>query len=177
VLRRLSIEGKTKAIETYIKEWSQSDDKLLIFGLHREPLVYLSEKFKSPLIAGGVSSKQKQKMVNDWKTSDNQFMFANIESAGTGVDGLQEVCSNMIIVELPWRPSDLWQVIGRLDRSGQKMSPNIKYLLSEDTIDMQMWDMLQDKEEVITAVNKGIDIKKSESGMRAVMRKLRKKKK
>ena len=177
VLRKLSIEGKIKAIETYIKEWSQSDDKLLIFGLHREPLDYLSEKFKSPLIAGGVSSKQKQKMVNDWKTSDKQFMFANIESAGTGVDGLQDVCSNMIIIELPWRPSDLWQVIGRLDRSGQKISPNIKYLLSEDTIDMQMWDMLQDKEEVITAVNKGIDIKKSESGMRAVMRKLRKKKK
>jgi len=177
VLRNLSITGKVKAIETYIKEWSQSDEKLLIFGLHREPLDYLSEKFQSPLIAGGVSSKKKQQMVNDWKTSDKQFMFANIESAGTGVDGLQDVCSNMIIIELPWRPSDLWQVIGRLDRSGQKISPNIKYLLSDDTIDIQMWEMLQDKEEVITAVNKGIDIKKSQSGMRAVMKKLRNKKK
>jgi len=177
VLRNLSITGKIKAIETYIKEWSQSDDKLLIFGLHREPLDYLSEKFQSPLIAGGVNSKKKQQMVNEWKTSDKQFMFANIESAGTGVDGLQDVCSNMIIIELPWRPSDLWQVIGRLDRSGQKISPNIKYLLSDDTIDIQMWEMLQDKEEVITAVNKGVDIKKSENGMRAVMRKLKKKKK
>ena len=100
-----------------------------------------------------------------------------MESAGTGVDGLQNVCSNMIILELPWRPSDLWQVIGRLDRSGQKRSPNIKYLLSDDTIDIQMWEMLQAKEEVITAVNKGQDIKKSESGMRAVMKKLKQKKK
>ena len=100
-----------------------------------------------------------------------------MESAGTGVDGLQNVCSNMIILELPWRPSDLWQVIGRLDRSGQKNSPNIKYLLSDDTIDIQMWEMLQAKEEVITAVNKGQDIKKSESGMRAVMKKLKQKKK
>tara|TARA_R110002049_G_scaffold53852_6_gene150280 strand:- start:126 stop:1814 length:1689 start_codon:yes stop_codon:yes gene_type:complete len=178
VLRKLSIEGKLKAIESFIKDWSQSDEKLLIFGLHREALDHLSEKFKAPLIAGGVSSKQKQKIVNDWKLpKSSQFMFANIESAGTGVDGLQEVCSNMIIIELPWRPSDLWQVIGRLDRSGQKSSPNIKYLLSDDTIDIEMWEMLQDKEEVITAVNKGIDIKKSENGMRAVMRKLKKKKK
>ena len=40
---------------------------------------------------------------------------------------------------------------------------------------MEMWDMLQAKEEVISAVNKGVDVKKSDSGMRAVMKKLRKK--
>jgi SWI/SNF-related matrix-associated actin-dependent regulator 1 of chromatin subfamily A len=177
VLRKLSIEGKLKAVESYLKDWSQSNEKLLVFGLHREPLDYLSEKFKSELIAGGVSSKDKQRIVKEWQVNKNQFLFANMESAGTGVDGLQNVCSNMIILELPWRPSDLWQVIGRLDRSGQKTSPNIKYLLSDDTIDIQMWEMLQAKEEVITAVNKGQDIKKSESGMRAVMKKLKQNKK
>ena len=176
-LRKLSIDGKLKAIESYLKDWSQSNEKLLVFGLHREPLDYLAEKFKAELIAGGVSSKDKQRIVKEWQTNKSQFLFANMESAGTGVDGLQNVCSNMIITELPWRPSDLWQVIGRLDRSGQKNSPNIKYLLSDDTIDIQMWEMLQAKEEVITAVNKGQDIKKSESGMRAVMKKLKQKKK
>ena len=173
VLRKLSIEGKLKAVESYLRDWSQSNEKLLVFGLHREPLDYLSEKFKADLIAGGVSSKDKQRIVKEWQVNNKQFLFANMESAGTGVDGLQNVCSNMIILELPWRPSDLWQVIGRLDRSGQKNSPNIKYLLSDDTIDIQMWEMLQAKEEVITAVNKGQDIKKSDSGMRAVMKKLK----
>ena len=161
----------------YLREWSQSNEKLLIFGLHREPLDILSEKYDSPLIAGGVSSKKKQEIVNDWKTNDKQFLFANISSAGTGVDGLQDICSNMIIIELPWRPSDLWQVIGRLDRSGQTRSPNIKYLLSDDSIDVEMWEMLSKKEEVITAVNKGIDIKKTKSGMKYVMDKLKNKKK
>ncbi len=177
VLRKLSIEGKVKAIESYLKDWKQSDEKLVVFALHRTQLDYLSEKFKGPLIAGGVSSKQKQQIVKDWQVSKDQFLFANIESAGTGVDGLQNVCSNMIILELPWRPSDLQQVVGRLHRSGQKIAPNVKYLLSDETIDMQMWKMLQAKEEVITAVNKGIDIKKSGSGMREVMKMLRKKKK
>lgn len=174
VLRKLSISGKLKSIEAYLKDWSQSNEKLLVFGLHREQLDYLSEKFKCDLIAGGVSSKDKQKIVKDWQVNNKQFLFANMESAGTGVDGLQLVCSNMVIIELPWRPSDLWQVIGRLDRSGQKVSPNIKYLLSDETIDMQMWEMLQAKEEVITAVNKGQDIKKSKSGMKMVMEKLKK---
>ena len=175
VLRKLSIEGKIKAIESYLSDWKQCDDKLLVFGIHREQLKSLSEKYKCPLIAGGTSSVSKQKIVNDWKTNDKQFLFANIQSAGTGVEGLQDVCSNMIITELPWTPSALWQVIGRLDRSGQKISPNIKYLISNKTIDVEMWDMLQDKEEVVTAVNKGIDIKRSKSGMKAVMQKMLKK--
>ena len=36
-LRKLSIEGKLKAIESYLRDWSQSNEKLVVFGLHREP--------------------------------------------------------------------------------------------------------------------------------------------
>ena len=105
-LRNLSIEGKLKAVESYLRDWSQSNEKLVVFGLHREPLNYLSEKFKCDLIAGGVSSKDKQSIVKNWQVNDKQFLFANIESAGTGVDGLQNVCSNMIIIELKCRKSE-----------------------------------------------------------------------
>ena len=98
-----------------------------------------------------------------------------MESAGTGVDGLQLVCSNMLIIELPWRPSDLTQVIGRLDRSGQEEPVTVTFALSDDTIDSEMFEMLADKELVTEAVNKGIDIKRNGSGMRAVMKKIMKK--
>ena len=83
----------------------------------------------------------------------------------------------MLILELPWRPSDLVQAIGRLDRSGQKNATTVTFLLSDETIDKQMWDMLKDKEEVAEAVNKGIDIKKQNSGMKEVMKKIFKTKK
>jgi SWI/SNF-related matrix-associated actin-dependent regulator 1 of chromatin subfamily A len=176
VMRKLSIEGKLKGIELYLRDWKQAENgKLLIFGLHREPLEYLSTKFKSKLIAGGVSSLKKQEIVKEWIEDDNMFLFANMQSAGTGVDGLQLVCSNMLILELPWRPSDLSQAMGRLDRSGQKSSTTVSFMLSDDTIDSQMWDMLADKEEVTEAVNKGKDIKKQGSGMASVIKKLLKK--
>jgi SWI/SNF-related matrix-associated actin-dependent regulator 1 of chromatin subfamily A len=176
VMRKLSIEGKLKGIELYLRDWKQAENgKLLIFGLHREPLEYLSTKFKSKLIAGGVSSLKKQEIVKEWIEDDNMFLFANMQSAGTGVDGLQLVCSNMLILELPWRPSDLSQAMGRLDRSGQKSSTTVSFMLSDDTIDSQMWDMLADKEEVTEAVNKGKDIKKQGSGMAQVIKKLLKK--
>lgn len=175
MMRKLAIEGKAKAIELYLKDWKESGKKLVVFGIHKELLIHLAEKFKCPLIAGGVSSKQKQEIVKHWIKSDDIFLFANMESAGTGVDGLQLVCSNMLIIELPWRPSDLTQVIGRLDRSGQEEPVTVTFALSDDTIDSEMFEMLADKELVTEAVNKGIDIKRNGSGMRAVMKKIMKK--
>lgn len=172
VLRKLTIQGKLKALEQYLKDWKPSGKKLVIFGLHREELEYLADKFKSMLIAGGVSSKDKQKIVKAWIENDDVFLFANITSAGTGVDGLQLVCSNMLIIELPWRPSDLEQVIGRLDRSGQLEPSTIRFMLNNETIDQQMWEMLQEKELNTEAVNKGIDLDKNQSGMKMVLRKL-----
>jgi SWI/SNF-related matrix-associated actin-dependent regulator of chromatin subfamily A-like protein 1 len=173
MMRKLAIEGKMKAIELYLRDWKQAEKgKLLVFGIHREPLDYLSEKFKSMLIAGGVSSIKKQEIVKEWIENDDMFLFANMQSAGTGVDGLQKVCSNMLILELPWRPSDLTQAIGRLDRSGQKSSTCVSFMLSDETIDNEMWQMLSDKEQVTEAVNKGVDIRRNKSGLKSVMRKI-----
>lgn len=171
-LRRLSIEGKIKEIEGFIRDWKVGGKKLIIFGIHKDPLLYLSEKFKSKLLAGGVTAIQKQKIITDWVTNDEPLLFANITSAGTGVDDLQKVCSNMLIIELPWRPSDLEQVIGRLDRSGQNEPSTIRFMLSETTIDKQMWKMLEEKEIATTAANQGIDIVSQSSGMKTVMRML-----
>lgn len=173
VLRKLAIEGKVKAIDQFLKDWKQAGlGKLVIFGIHREPLQILSQKYKSDLIAGGTTAEQKQAIVKRWISNDELFLFANIQSAGTGVDGLQNVSSDMIIIELPWRPSDLTQTIGRLDRSGQKNATTIRFLLNETTIDQQMWEMLEDKEQVAEAVNKGVDVKRNKSGLKAVIKKI-----
>jgi len=172
VLRKLSVEGKMKAIEQYLRDWKVSKEKLVIFGIHREPLEYLSEKFNSKLLAGGVSAIKKQKIIKDWISNDEPFLFANQASAGTGVDGLQTVCSNMLVIELPWRPSDIEQFVARIDRSGQEEPPNINFMLSDETIDKQMWKMLEDKEIMTSAANQGLDLEKEQSGMKMVLKML-----
>ncbi len=172
VLRKLSIEGKLKAIEQYLNDWKECGKKLVIFGVHRETLEYLANKFNSPLIAGGVSSIKKRKIVKAWIESEDLFLFGNISSIGTGTDGLQEVCSDALVLELPWRPSDIAQLVGRLDRSGQKEPTNFRYLLSRLTIDVEMWSMLSDKEITTEAINKGVDLQNEEGGMKMVWRKL-----
>lgn len=174
VLRRLSIAGKVKAIEQYLKDWKEvSTEKLIIFGVHREALDYLSDKFNSRLIAGGITTKQKHESIKAWcKDPDDLFIFGNMDTMGTGVDGFQHVCQNMIIIELPWRPSDLEQIIGRIDRSGQELPMSITFMLADETSDEDMWEMLKEKEAITEAVNKGIDIKKMNSGLKIVIRKM-----
>jgi SWI/SNF-related matrix-associated actin-dependent regulator 1 of chromatin subfamily A len=171
-LRKLAIDGKMKAIEQYLRDWKVGGKKLLIFGIHRENLEYLADKFNSKLIAGGITSRKKQQLVKEWMANDDTFLFANMQSAGTGVDGLQEVCSNMLILELPWRPSDLQQVVARIDRSGQTDPSTVRYMLNYETIDRDMWEMLEAKEANTEAVNKGIDVVAQQSGMRMVMKKI-----
>ena len=172
-LKKLSIEGKLKGIIQYLKDWKEtSDEKLVVFGISKDILIKLSEMFDGMLINGGTNSKRKQEIVNEWKVNDKQFLFGNIEACGTGTDGMQKVSHNMLIIELPWRPSDITQVIGRLYRSGQLNKVIVRFLLSKLTIDSQIKSMLEDKEKVVDAVNKGVDARNGKSSLKRVINKI-----
>lgn len=159
-LKKLSLKGKLKFIVQFLKDWRDSDEelKVLIFGTLTEPLEQLHKEFKkeSELIIGQTSTDEKMIRVERWKKS-KQFLFANIATLSTGVDGLQEVCSNMMFIEYPNGPSHLEQAIARLDRMGQKNSTNVYYLMSQETIDVRIKEILDDKTLITNAINKGID--------------------
>lgn len=158
-LKELSVKGKMKDIEVFLNEWKEiSEDKLLVFGVRREPLKRLADKYKAPIIQGGMSAKAKFEVVQSFKTDDQQFLFANIDAVGTGTDGLQECCSNLAYIELPDRFAILDQANSRLERMGQKNSINVFYLLCRETIDQDVSEMLETKKRVTNAVNKGVDV-------------------
>lgn len=158
-LMKLSLDGKKKGIKEFLTDWLENNDeeKIIVFGVHKEILNDLNKMFNgSLLITGDTREKERELLLNKFKTDPTvRIMFANIQCLGTGVDGLQKVCSYMALTEFPSRPSDLVQVISRLERSEQKNSVNVYYLLSEDTIDQKLWKMLKEKKEVTDIVNKG----------------------
>lgn len=164
-LRRLSIDGKIKSIEVFLREWIESNEgkKILVFGHHREPLQELSKRFDSMILQGGVNAKKKQVIKTEFIKNDTPILFANIESAGTGMDGLQEVCSNIVFIEFPDRSTDLDQAISRLERMGQKENINVYYAICRDTIDIYLLDFINSKRKVTEAINKGKELKESES--------------
>lgn len=163
-LKQYNSIGKQNGIKAWIKDFKESsDDKLLIFGCNSNSLQYLSSEFKSVLIDGSVSSKNKLKYIEDFQKSDEQLLFGNIQSLGTGVDGLQEVCSYVLFIDLPDVPSLIDQAIARLRRSGQKKVVNVYYAFAKGGIDKLMWDILSEKYEIVDAINKGDSKRISES--------------
>lgn len=158
-LKQLSLEGKIKAIKKWVKEWLEAneEEKLLVFASQSAILTKIAEEFKEGLlITGSTTTKKRDEILQKFTLEKNKrVLFANIGCLGTGVDGLQKVCSNMAILELPPRPSDLVQVIGRLERSGQENPVTIQYLLSPETIDQDLWEMLKGKKDVTDMLNKG----------------------
>lgn len=158
-LKQLSLEGKEKFIKKWVEEWMEAneEEKLLVFASQSTILTKIAEEFKEGLlITGSTTTKKRDEILQKFfSQKESRVLFANIGCLGTGVDGLQKVCSNMAILELPPRPSDLVQVIGRLERSGQENPVTIQYLLSMETIDKDLWEMLKGKKDVTDMLNKG----------------------
>lgn len=163
VLKELSLKGKMKGIEVFLNEWKEiTDDKLLIFGVRREPLIELARKYNGLLIQGGIDAKKKHDLVKQFQGNEYQFLFANIDAVGTGVDGLQECCSNLVYIELPDKFTTLEQTNSRLERMGQENSINVFYLLCPETIDSYVSEMIENKKKITNAINKGLDVDVSE---------------
>ena len=158
-LKQLSLEGKTKSIKKWVEEWLEAneEEKLLVFASQSAILTKIAGEFREGLlITGSTTTKKRDEILQKFfLQKESRVLFANIGCLGTGVDGLQKVCSNMAILELPPRPSDLVQVIGRLERSGQENPVTIQYLLSMETIDRDLWEMLKGKKDVTDMLNKG----------------------
>ena len=144
-------------IVKFLQEWAEAnaDSKMLVFGIRKEPLKRLHEEFMkfSVIITGDDNLQSKQKKIEEF--SDKQFLFANIQTIGTGVDGLQKVCDTMAFIEYPDTPDMMEQAKSRLERSGQKNNITVLHLMCSETIDKMQWDMLQKKAMVADSINKG----------------------
>jgi superfamily II DNA or RNA helicase len=70
------------------------------------------------------------------------------EAAGEGVD-LQERCSRLIHVDLPWNPMRLHQRVGRLNRIGQIDTVKVMIFQNPDTVESRIWTLLNEKLERI----------------------------
>lgn len=169
ILRQLCIQGKLEFIRKYVKDWLEANENesLVIFGIHKDPLLELANEFKCPVIQGGVTAAKRQEIVEGFTSRKYRVLVCNIQAAGTGLDGLQQVCSNMFFVEYPDRYTDIEQTVSRLERMGQTMPVTITYLMAPNTVDEDYRGMLESKRSITQTVNNG------QSELEFLMRKFR----
>jgi SWI/SNF-related matrix-associated actin-dependent regulator 1 of chromatin subfamily A len=125
-VRRLMGVALAPQVAEYSADWLDGSDgeKLVIFGWHIEVLDILEQKlsrFGTVRVDGSVSTPNRQKRVDAFIDNPEIRVFiANMQSGGTGVDGLQKVCSRCFLAEPDWVPAQNEQAVSRLDRYGQE---------------------------------------------------------
>lgn len=127
----------------WIKDWLEDNEgeKAVIFTKFAEAAKSLQEylsksKILCGIYIGEMSEKDriaaKERFV---QLPAQRVIIGTIGAMGTGVDGLQEVCRNVIFLDRDWTPGINEQAESRVDRSGQVGMTNIWILYMKSTID------------------------------------------
>lgn len=131
------------AIAPQIAEYAQefledTEEKLVIFCWHHDVLDIYQEALKDfgvVRIDGKCSTQKKQaavdKFVND---SETRVVIGNMQSMGTGTDGLQEACWKCYIAEPDWVPAQNEQAVSRLDRFGQVNDVSVEIFVAPGSV-------------------------------------------
>ena len=107
-------------------------------------------------IYGDVSVSDKRNALEKFTNSQAcRVILLQPSSAGFGVDGLQHVCSDMLVVEAPTTPGPFQQVVARLDRDGQKNPVHVRIAVAQGTVQVGMFRDLLENDRLANKVQGG----------------------
>jgi len=91
---------------------------------------------------GNQSFVQREKAIKNFKNTSSSVLIST-EAGGVGLN--LQFCSHLVNFDLPWNPMKLEQRIGRIDRIGQENEVYIFNLVTEDTIEEYVVEILAKK--------------------------------
>jgi SWI/SNF-related matrix-associated actin-dependent regulator 1 of chromatin subfamily A len=159
-LRQAAALGKMDAVLNWVDDFLEStDEKIVLFAVHKLAITKLREKYKDicVVIDGGTPTDKRLAIQNEFQESTTKRIFiGNIAAAGEGLT--LTAAFKVAIIELPWTPGALQQAIDRVHRMTQKNAVEVFYLLAQDSIDMDLFSLLAEKQKVVDAVLDGKDV-------------------
>lgn len=158
-LKQLAVKGKLNGVIEWVHNFLESsDEKLVLFAVHKFVIDRLMDEFRSIAVKidGSVSSEDRNKAVEAFQTNDSVRLFVgNIKAAGVGLT--LTAASNEAFIEYPWTPGEMRQAEDRCHRIGQKNSVNVHLLIAYHTIEGEIVELLDKKTEVLDAVLDGVE--------------------
>jgi len=142
--------SKLDNAEEIIKNTIESDEKIVVFSQYLEPLHYLKEKFSDNAVVfeGKMNEKEKNEAVKSFQNGKPQVFLGSVMSASTGITLTSS--QTVLFIDLPWQPAIISQASDRCHRISQKGNVNIYYMITNDTIDEQIYQLLHGKMKVIS---------------------------
>lgn len=145
---------KQDAILEWLTEFLESGKKLVLFCWHVAVADFLEAHLGKQCVRA--NKKDREAVVTRFvKDPTCKVVLGNISALGTGVDGLQEVCSDVAFAECCWSPSDMDQASSRLHRSGQKGCVTVHMLIAPGTVDEVQLEALDTRGDSMSTIVDG----------------------
>ena len=167
---------KEQAVLQWIEDFLTSGEKLVVFAWHLSvvELIRASLGRRCVVVNGSVTGEDREKAKQAFcRDPKIQVFLGNIQAAGEGIDGLQDVCSNMAYAEVSGVPGRMMQSEDRLHRGGQRNSVSINYLLAPGTIDEAFLSILDRRRAVINTIMDGVEDVNGESAVMDIWNQLK----
>jgi SWI/SNF-related matrix-associated actin-dependent regulator of chromatin subfamily A-like protein 1 len=141
--------GKLDELDAVLEE--AGDEQVVVFAEHRQLIDLYAKRLekrnvKFGLITGGASPDERQHDIEEFKAGRLRIMLGTLGAGGEGVDGLQ-VASTVIFLQRAYSMIKDKQAEDRLHRDGQKNAVEVIDIVSEDTIEDRIFEVLGEKTE------------------------------
>jgi superfamily II DNA or RNA helicase len=125
---------------------NNKDLKILLFTEFRTTQKMLQEffqkkGFKVATIHGGQDLDERKRALSHFK-NDAQILVGT-DAAGESLN--MQFCYIVINYDLPWNPMMIEQRIGRVDRIGQKKKVQAYNMLTNNSVDLRVYEVIEEK--------------------------------
>lgn len=154
-LRKLAgeakIPGTIKFLDEYMAQYP--DEKILLFGYHRDNLQAYQKHFKCKIIQGGVSDADRAAAIRGIQEGDDRIVCLQIRAAGEALT--LTAAATCVFTEQDWSPMRMLQAEARAARLGQTSNVMVFFTVADDTIDLKLFNTLQSKYATCLAIMDG----------------------
>jgi SWI/SNF-related matrix-associated actin-dependent regulator 1 of chromatin subfamily A len=156
-LKQISAKGKMNEVKEFVQEVLEAGEKLILFHNLHEIGDEVRRLFPNAVsVNGRMTSEEKQKAIDSFQTDPKvQLIVCNIKAAGVGIT--LTASSRVAFIEYPWTYADCAQCEDRAHRIGQKNNVMCTYFLGQNTIDEEMYQMIQEKRHIGNTITGATD--------------------
>jgi SNF2 family DNA or RNA helicase len=156
--------AKLRRLLELVGEAAENGLKVVVFSFFRDVLSAAHEALDTPAvfgpITGSVTPVRRQELVDAFAAAPGHaVLFGQIQAGGTGLN--MQAASVVILCEPQVKPTLEAQAVARAHRMGQIRHVQVHRLLTTDSIDQRMLDILGTKKRLFDAYARRSDLAES----------------
>ncbi len=159
LLKQLSAKLKLPTVMDWVNDFlKDTNEKLILFAIHRDVVKKLHKKWQnvSVMIHGGIKGRDRQDCYDAFNYDPSVRLLIGNSAAYEGWSASD--CSHIGVIEFPWNPGKLEQLLGRfhgLNRGRKGQISQAHFFVAEQTIDELLLKIIQSKMDVVDKVIEG----------------------